>query len=50
VTSSVTCTVPQGLLNLPLGPGGALINAVPPSPIANGGTTSRRPPAMSRCS
>jgi hypothetical protein len=31
MTSQVLCTVPQGLLGLPLGPGGALINLLPPS-------------------
>jgi hypothetical protein len=33
MTTQVLCTVPQGLLGLPLGQGGALINMLPPSSL-----------------
>jgi hypothetical protein len=33
MTSQVLCTVPQGLLGLPLGPNGSLINMIPPSSL-----------------
>jgi hypothetical protein len=33
MTTQVLCTVPQGLLNLPLGPNGSLVSFLPPSSL-----------------